>query len=133
MVDIAINSKENPVSIKDIADREEISVKYLEKLMNTLKKAELIDSVRGAKGGYILTRDTSQISIGEILRALEGNLNPVDCKLLVEENCVVEDDCVMKFVWNRISEGINRAVDSMTLKDLVDRSIDCCIGGGCNI
>lgn len=133
MIDIAINSKESPVSIKDISDREDISLKYLEKLMTTLKKSNLISSVRGPKGGYILRRSPKDISIGEILRALEGNLNPVDCKLLMEENCNIEDDCIMKFVWNRISDAINNAVDSMSLQDLLEKSINSCCVGGCNI
>lgn len=132
MIDIAINYKENPVSIKDISEREDISLKYLEKLMTSLKKAGLIDSIRGAKGGYILSREPNNISIGEILRALEGNLNPVDCKLLMDENCNIEDDCIMKFVWSKISEGINMAVDSMSLQDVIDKSADCCVGG-CSI
>lgn len=133
MIDIAINSKENPVSIKDISEREDISLKYLEKLMPTLKKSGLIDSVRGARGGYILSKNPKDISIGEILRSLEGNLNPVDCKLLMEENCNIEDDCIMKFVWNKISDAINNAVDSMSLQDLLEKSIDTCCVGGCNI
>ena len=121
MIDIAVYAGEDPISIHDISVREGISERYLEQLMVPLKKKKLIVSQRGAKGGYRLARPADEISIGDILRALEGNLNPVDCKVFMEEDCEVENDCIMRFVWNRISEGINRAVDSLYLQDLVER------------
>lgn len=133
MVDIAYYQKIGLVSLKDISVREDISIKYLEKLVNTLKKEGLILSIRGAKGGYKLARPANEISIGEILRALEGNLYPVDCKVLVEEDCTIEEDCVMKCVWNRINDAINTAVDTLFLEDLVNKvSRDTDIRG-CNI
>lgn len=132
MIDIAVFAGEDPISIRDISAREGISERYLEQLMVLLKKSKLIVSQRGAKGGYRLARPASEISIGDILRALEGNLNPVDCKLFMDEGCEVENDCVMRFVWNRISEGINQAVDNLYLQDLAER----CDSGmieGCDI
>ncbi|MDO5695724.1 MAG: Rrf2 family transcriptional regulator [Eubacteriales bacterium] len=132
MVDIAVHAHDAPVSIKDISRREEISERYLEQLMMPLKKTGLLASTRGAKGGYRLAKPAENITIGEILRALEGDLAPVDCKIFMGEACVVEEDCVMRFVWQRISEGINQAVDGLLLSDLVNRVRD---GGieGCKL
>lgn len=121
MVDIAYNQQFGLVSLKDISKREDISIKYLEKLINTLKKEGFVLSIRGAKGGYKLANEPNKISIGSILRALEGNLYPVDCKAIIEDECLIEDDCVMKTVWNRINNAINTAVDTLYLSDLISR------------
>lgn len=131
MIDIAINSKKTPVSIKDIALREDISERYLEQIVVLLKKKGLVKSQRGARGGYRLAKDANEISVGDILRALEGDLNPVDCKLFMEEGCAQEDDCVMSLIWKNIREAINKAVDDMILSDLVAGECKDIIG--CNI
>lgn len=124
MVDIAYNQQFGLVSLKDISQREDISIKYLEKLMNTLKKEGFVISMRGSRGGYKLSASPDTISIGSILRALEGNLYPVDCKALIEDGCIIEEDCVMKCVWNRINMAINNAVDTLYLSDLI-RNVSC--------
>lgn len=121
MLDIACYEAEGAVSIHDIANRAEISERYLEQLMKPLKTKGLVTSRRGAKGGYHLSRPADEITIGEILRALEDELAPVDCKVVLGEACDVENDCVMHFVWQRITEAINGAVDGMYLSDLVNR------------
>ncbi|AUS96535.1 Rrf2 family transcriptional regulator [Clostridium thermosuccinogenes] len=120
MLDIAIHSSEGQVSLKSIAERQEISENYLEQLFATLKKSGLVKSVRGAQGGYYLAGKPEEISIGSILRALEGSLAPVDCVL--EENaqsCTRADNCVTKLIWEKMRDKINEAVDSISLKDLV--------------
>lgn len=120
MLDIAIHSSEGQVSLKSIAERQEISENYLEQLFATLKKSGLVKSVRGAQGGYYLAGKPEEISIGSILRALEGSLAPVDCVL--EENaqsCTRADSCVTKLIWEKMRDKINEAVDSISLKDLV--------------
>lgn len=119
MIDIAINSTQRPVSIKDVASREEISERYLEQLVVLLKKKGLLKSQRGAKGGYRLAKAATEISVGDILRALEGDLNPVDCKLFMEEGCELEEDCLMSLIWSNIREAINKAVDEMILSELI--------------
>ncbi len=78
-VDIAIYSEKEPVSLAEVAKRQDISISYLEQLMTKLKKANLVESVRGASGGYVLTRKPEEISVGDVLRALEGDLSPVEC------------------------------------------------------
>jgi len=89
---------------------------YLEQLFATLKKAGHITSVRGAQGGYLLSKDPDSITIGSILRSLEGSLAPVDC--VVEDSspkCDRFDNCVTKIVWEKIRDSVNEAVDSITL------------------
>ena len=123
MIDLARYSEEEPVSISSIAARQDISERYLEQLMGLLKKAGLVRSIRGATGGYILTRSAGEISVGDVLRALEGSLDPVDCPGLADEKgCGGADVCVTKYVWKRINDSINRTVDEIKISDLVRES-----------
>ena len=120
MLDLALHSEEGHVSLKSIAERQGLSENYLEQLFAALKKAKLINSLRGAQGGYSLAAEPTAISIGAILRALEGSLAPVDCAHKDGgEGCCKADECVTKFIWDKISESINNVVDSMTLNDLI--------------
>lgn len=123
LIDLAQYSKDAPVSIMSISARQDISERYLEQLMSMLKKAALVKSVRGAAGGYILARDVKDISVGDVLRALEGSLEPVDCAGLEPDGeCRSADTCVTKYVWKRINESINRTVDEIRLDQLVEES-----------
>lgn len=123
LIDIAQYSEIEPVSISSISARQDISERYLEQLMALLKKAGLIKSIRGAGGGYVLAKEVSEISVGDVLRALEGNLEPVECAAFhEEESCEAAGGCVTKYVWKRINESINRTVDEMNLKQLVEES-----------
>lgn len=121
LIDLAQYSEIEPVSISSIANRQDISERYLEQLMTLLKKAGIIKSIRGAGGGYVLVKDTGEISVGDVLRALEGSLEPVECAAFKEEDsCAASDICVTKYVWQRINESINRTVDEISLKQLVE-------------
>ncbi|MEG1459540.1 MAG: Rrf2 family transcriptional regulator [Acetivibrio sp.] len=124
VLDIALNSEEEAVALSTIAERQSISISYLEQLIAKLKKAGIVISTRGAKGGYVLSRKPEEISVGEILRALEGNLDPVDCAEIIggESTCMASDICVTKYVWKRISDSINNAVDTLMLSELVEES-----------
>lgn len=123
MVDLAAHSARGPVPLSSIAARQHISESYLEQLIARLKKAGLVTSVRGAGGGYIPSRGSKEISVGDVLRALEGSLDPVDCPGLSEENgCDGADVCVTKYVWKRINDSINRTVDEIKISDLVKES-----------
>lgn len=123
LIDLAGYSEIEPVSISSIATRQGISERYLEQLMTLMKKAGLVQSIRGAGGGYVLAKDISEISVGDVLRALEGNLEPVECAALKpEDTCEAAGGCVTKYVWQRINESINRTVDEIDLKQLVDES-----------
>ena len=109
LIDLAQHGGEGPVSITSIAERQEISERYLEQLMSKLKKAGIIQSIRGAQGGYVLAKELEEVSVGEVLRALEGDLNPVECSgFLLEGGCQAADNC------------INQTVDEMNLKALVE-------------
>ena len=123
LIDLAQYSEIEPVSINSIAMRQGISERYLEQLMTLLKKAGLIKSIRGAGGGYVLAKDMNDISVGDVLRALEGNLETVECTAYsTEDSCEAAGGCVTKYVWQRINESINRTVDEINLKQLVDES-----------
>lgn len=138
MIDLAQYSTKEPVSIISISERQGISERYLEQLMSKLKKAGYVKSIRGAGGGYVLAKELSEISVGDILRALEGNLEPVECPALkAEQGCSSADNCVTKYVWQKINESINQTVDEMMLDKIVaesrklccqgqPRQIDCC-------
>ncbi|MFC2476801.1 MAG: RrF2 family transcriptional regulator [Catonella sp.] len=118
VLDIAMHDEASSVS--SIAARQFISENYLERLIAMLKKAGIVNSLRGAQGGYVLARSSEEISVGEVLRALEGDLNPVDCSELdgSGELCEGADTCVTKFVWKRISDSINQAVDNLMISEL---------------
>lgn len=123
LIDLAQYSEIEPVSISSIANRQGISERYLEQLMTMLKKAGLIKSIRGAGGGYVLAKDLTEISVGDVLRALEGNLEPVECTAFSQDDtCAAAGGCVTKYVWQRINESINRTVDEISLEQLVSES-----------
>ena len=115
LIDLALYSENETVSIQSIARRQNISDSYLEQLMRKLRSAGLIVSVRGAQGGYKLARPANEISVGDVLRALEGSLEAVTCG--GEDNL-----CVTKFVWERINSSIRDTVDSIKLSQLVEES-----------
>jgi len=83
IVDLAINGEKEAVALSGIAERQDISISYLEQLIAKLKKAGIVTSIRGAQGGYLLAKNPEEISVGEILRALEGDLNPVNCSEVI--------------------------------------------------
>ena len=99
--------------------------------MAKLKKAEIVKSIRGAGGGYILGKDMHEISVGDVLRALEGSLDPVECSgLSAEEGCSASENCVTKYVWQKINDSINQTVDSIMLDQLVEESKQKCCDAG---
>lgn len=120
MIDLGVNSKDKHVSLKSISERLNISESYLEQLMALLKRNKLVKSVRGAQGGYFLAKDPNDISIGDILRALEGSLAPTDCTCEGGTyHCRLDGKCVTKSVWERIRDGINEVVDGISLEELI--------------
>lgn len=120
MVDLGVYSKEKHVSLKSIAERLSMSENYLEQLMALLKKNKLIISTRGAQGGYALAKPPEEITIGEILRALEGSLAPTDCSCKNNVvHCAMDGKCVTKSVWEKIRDSIDKVVDNITLDQLM--------------
>jgi Rrf2 family protein len=124
VVDLAVNTDDEAMALSQIAERQGISINYLEQLIAKLKKAGIVNGIRGAQGGYVLAMPADKISVGDILRALEGDLSPVDCYEINKGDtpCSNSDICVTKHVWKRISDSINGAVDGIMLSDLVDES-----------
>ena len=124
MLDIAMQDGTSPVPLHDIAERQGVSFKYLEQIVPPLSKAGFLKRVRGANGGYLLTRDPSEITTGDILRAGEGNLAPVACLASDEIDCPRADLCVTLPFWKGLDEAITAYIDSVTLADLVkDRAV----------
>lgn len=119
MLDLAIQNEGNPVSIKDIAKRQEISEKYLEQIISSLNKAGYVKSVRGAQGGYLLKREPKDYTVGMILRVTEGSLAPVEC---AEEgsDCSRLPKCATGMLWKKINDAVNDVVDNVTLADLME-------------
>ena len=127
MLDLAIHSEGSAVPLRDVAQRQEISDKYLEQIVTQLSRAGLVRSVRGAGGGYLLTRTPEGYTVGEILRVLEGSLAPVSCADGVG-CCERADRCVTVEVWREIQAAVDGVVDHLTLADLVRRYREKCGG-----
>lgn len=120
IVDLAINYNDGQISLKSIAKRQGISENYLELLFASLKKSGLVRSVRGAQGGYMLAKPAEKITVGDVLRSLEGALCPVECiDLDIPSECEKVDTCVTAPVWIKLRDKINEVVDSITIDDLV--------------
>ncbi|HNU80255.1 MAG TPA: Rrf2 family transcriptional regulator [Bacillota bacterium] len=120
MYELALNYGEGPMPLKEVAQRQQLSETYLEQLIAHLKKAGLVRSIRGAQGGYELIRKPEEISVGEIIRTLEGPLAPSECVMDNEPECTKAENCVTRLIWEKIMEGINNVVDSITLNDMVN-------------
>ena len=119
MVDIAVNSLGDYIPLKIIAERQAISENYLEQVFSVLRKAKLVKSARGSQGGYTLSKEASKITVGEVLRILEGDLNITgdDDVLVLDKTIKV---CINLMVWQKVNEQINIVMDSVTLQDLVE-------------
>jgi Rrf2 family protein len=127
MIDLAQIQCNNlkPISLRDISLRQEISLQYLEQLFNKLKKANLVKSIRGAGGGYLLTKEAEKINAGDIIRAVEGPIVLVDCILTGRKNkkntpkkCKKIEDCAIRVLLEEVTQGINQTLDATSLKDL---------------
>lgn len=122
MFDLALNYGDGPISLTSIAERQAISVNYLEQLISPLKKASLVKSVRGAQGGYMLSKNPEDITVGIILTTLEGPLAPTDCVVVDgdDETCDHSGYCVTKVIYEKIYESITSVVNSITLQHMID-------------
>lgn len=123
LAEVFVNGNNELTNTKGIAKRQGLSENYIEQLIAPLKKAGYVNSVRGAQGGYSLAKPPSEITVGEVLRTLEGSLAPTDC---LAENpthgCGDADcgTCVTKSVWTKINDSLNDVVDSVTIKDMLE-------------
>lgn len=120
MFDLAQHEGEGPISLKSIAERQGLSEHYLEQLVSGLRKAGLVESTRGAQGGYFLGKEASQIRVGDVIRVLEGSIAPVDCVSEEDPECCQNSRyCVTRTVWEKMRDSITEVVDSITLEDMV--------------
>lgn len=120
MLDLALHEQSGYIPIKAIAERQNISDKYLEQIISILGRAGFVKSVRGAGGGYMLAKSPSEYTVGMILRLTEGSLAPVACLEGDENTCPRQESCTTLSVWKKIYAAVNDVVDGITLADLVD-------------
>lgn len=120
MIDLATNDDGKLIRIKEVAERQNISDKYLEQIISALNKAGFVRSVRGPQGGYSLKKKPEDYTVGMILRLTEGSLAPLVCVEEDEIECERQGGCVTYLLWRKISDAINGVVDTITLKDLID-------------
>lgn len=119
LYNLAVNMGDDPVSVKEIAARSGISVKYTEQIISILNKAGYVTSSRGSMGGYRLAKPCNEYIIGDILRLTEGSLSPVECLTTGENICPKQGQCETILLWEKVDKAIRDVVDSITIADLV--------------
>lgn len=122
MVDLAMHYGESPVSVKTISKRQGISEYYLEQLLSPLRKANLIKSIRGAQGGYVLNKSPREITVADVMYILEGPIEIADC--IESTDCDNIDSCATRLLWGRIKNSIDEVMAGITLQDIVDENND---------
>jgi Rrf2 family protein len=120
LLDLALHHDEEPVLLKDIARRQQISLSYLEHLVAPLIAGGIVRSTRGAKGGVSLARSPEEIRLDEVIQLLEGSIAPVEC-ITNPGVCSRSESCVTRDVWSELKRAINGVLQSVTLQDLVER------------
>lgn len=119
VLDIAENCNDKYIPMKDVAARQELSVKYLEQIMPILNKSGILESAHGKKGGYKLAKDVTEIRVGDILRLTEGDLAPVACLSAKAEACEKINDCRTRGLWEGLDKVINDYLDNITIDQLL--------------
>lgn len=133
MLDIALNEDKGSVSMKEVADRQGISLKYLEQIVNMLIKADFLQSKRGSKGGYHLTRKPDEYTVADILRVTEGELAPVACLQDNINRCPRVSQCMTVHLWEGLYKTVNNYLEGITIADILNQNKsftndpDCCI------
>jgi len=120
MFEIARGYPDNPLTIREISERQDVSVPYLEQILNKLRKAGLVRSIKGPGGGYLLTRHPGEVSIAAILKELEGPVAITSC-LNPEEGCARIEGCVTHLLWKSLGANIEAFLKTITLSDLLDK------------
>lgn len=122
LFELAMYEGSGPVSLKSIAERQGLSEHYLEQLAAPLRKAGLITSVRGAQGGYVLSRSSHQITVGDVIRVLEGPIGFTDCSVEGDDGPDCAASCAVHGVWEKVTQQIVSVIDSISLADLVEQA-----------
>jgi Rrf2 family iron-sulfur cluster assembly transcriptional regulator len=118
LVDLTRHHDRGPISIGEISKRQDISVKYLEQLIRPLQRAKLVKSVRGPKGGHMLAKEPHKITMGEIVRLFEGQVDLVKC-ISLPGNCQMSEDCRVRLAWQAATQAMFEKLDAITIADLV--------------
>ena len=120
LLEIAVQSDEEPVTTKNISQRQQMSVTYLEQILHRLKKAGIVRSVRGARGGYVLARKGDKITVSQIINALDGPIAISYCDFpqLREKSCIGPSACVSRILWKKLEDLIEDTLSSVTLADM---------------
>lgn len=129
MFELAKRHGEGPVRISDIAQKQAIPPRFLEGILNQLRQAGLLRSVRGAHGGYEIAADPAEVRVGDMVRAIEGPITPAAC--LSDDNpedCPLFENCVFLPMWKQAAEAVSEVFDSTTFEDLVKRERETCAG-----
>lgn len=129
--ELARRHNEGPCKIGTIAEAQGIPVRFLENILSSLKGAGIVDSARGKDGGYFLLRSADSITVGEVIRFVQGPLGPVDCVTRDFEDCSFYDDCVFRPLWDRAREALEAVYDGTTFQDLVNQSENNCRSAVC--
>lgn len=124
LIDLAEHQKDGFVALKDVAQRQDISKKYLEQIVPILNRADVLRTNRGFQGGYRLAKNPDQYTVGEILRLTEGSLSPVACLEHDPIECERSGECVTLPVWKGLYRVINEYLDGITLQDILDQQRD---------
>lgn len=121
LIDLAMHSEEGYIALKDIAERQNISKKYLEQIVPILNRSDLLRTNRGNQGGYALAKEPGKYTVGEILRLTEGNFAPVPCVGKNPEKCVRCSECPTLPIWQGFYKVVTEYFDGITLQDILDR------------
>jgi len=126
LLEIAVQPQQKPVTIRDISEKQQMSVTYLEQILHRLKKAGLVRSIRGAKGGYVLARNGEKITVSQIISALDGPISISHCDLpkMREKSCIGPSACVSRILWKKLEDLIEGVLSSVTLDDLKKQALN---------
>jgi Rrf2 family protein len=124
MLDLAEHRGDGFIALKDVAERQNVSKKYLEQIVPPLQKADMLQSGRGLQGGYRLAKDPAQYTVGEILRRTEGSLSTVRCLDGDIDECPHSPSCLTLPIWQGLNRVIDQYLDGITLQDVLDRTCD---------
>lgn len=124
--ELALHMDEGPQKIGAIAEAQNIPVRFLENILNSLKGAGFVDSQRGKDGGYFLSRQADSITVGEVIRFVQGPLGPVECTAGINDDCDFYSDCVFRPLWDKAREALEAVYDGTTFLDLVKQSENTC-------
>lgn len=124
IVELASNPEETFVSLKDIAEKQHISKKYLEQIVPMLNSSGILRTTRGNRGGYMLAKSAKELTVGDILRATEGTLAPVACLEFAPNTCHRVNECSTLFVWEGLYKVVVDYLDNITVQDIIDHTAD---------